>query len=91
MTKLLHPTLQGLFRIGLFDFYALLAVGVCTIVKVPDQVLTILWSLLAIIFMVSALVTLSGICLAKLYREFEAISIFVLQAGLAALMLAAIL
>lgn len=87
MIKLLHPTLKGLFWIGLFDFYALLAVGVCTIVNVPSHILSILWGSLAAIFILSALVTLSGICFEKLYREFEAISILILQIGLAILIL----
>lgn len=84
MNKLLHPRLTGVFRVGLFDFYALLAVNVCsTVVHVPNHVLALLWDALALILCLSALITLSGIYLGKLYREFEAIAILVLQLGLA--------
>ncbi|MCH5465229.1 hypothetical protein [Levilactobacillus tujiorum] len=91
MSRILHPTLNRLFHIGLFDFYALIAVGVCTIVEVPSHILLILWELLGFTFILSALITLSGIFFAKLYKEFEAISIFILQAGLALLILNAVL
>lgn len=84
MNKLLHPRLTGVFRVGLFDFYALLAVSVCsTVVHVPNRVLALLWDALALILCLSALITISGICLGKLYREFEVIAILVLQLGLA--------
>lgn len=83
MNKLWRPSLARVFQLGLGDFYALLAVGVCTIIGLPGHVLTALWCVLATIFILSALVTLSGIYWGKLYREFEAISVLLLQVGLA--------
>lgn len=39
MSKLLHPTLNILFKVAFLDFYVFLAAGVCAIVRVPDHIL----------------------------------------------------
>ncbi|WP_395323393.1 hypothetical protein [Levilactobacillus parabrevis] len=91
MSKLLHPTLNILFKVAFLDFYVFLAAGVCAIVQVPDHILFTIWTAVAVIFVLSVLLTLSGIIFAQLYREMEAISIFVLQAGLSILLLTMVL
>lgn len=91
MSKLLHPTLNILFKVGFLDFYVFLAAGVCAIVQVPDHILFTIWTAVAVIFVLSALLTLCGIIFARLYREMEAISIFVLQAGLSIFLLTMVL
>lgn len=79
MTRLLHPSLKELMRIGFVDFYILLAVGVCLVIPVPDRIMPIIASLAAGIFTLSALLTICGMTLNRLYHEAETYSILVLQ------------
>jgi len=61
------------------DFYAFLIVAVALIVKAPARVMYPLGGILAIIFAISACITLSGMILNHLYREPETYTILILQ------------
>ncbi|WP_143462003.1 hypothetical protein [Levilactobacillus enshiensis] len=87
MNRVLRPSLKGMFRIGMVDFYAFLIVAVALIVKAPANVMTPMGTVLAIIFAVSTCITISGMLLNHLYREPESYSILVLQAAFTILLI----
>ena len=79
MNRVLRPSMNDLFRIGMVDFYAFLIVAVAIIVDAPAKVMYPMGTALAIIFALSTCITISGMVLNHLYREPESYSILILQ------------